>query len=352
MGASTNSPSDYGHYFAWGEIRPKENYTKFNNRTRGKSIDIYNAVEYDAARANWGGNWRLPTRTEFLELKDHCKWELISQNGNSGYKVTSMRNGNSIFIPFAGSCLGKGYWSGRGDYGCYWSSTPASKDEAFSLLCRRYSEIKPEWSNSRHDGHTIRPVVKINNTRADTVSQYTPGVINGHEYVDLGLSVKWATCNIGADSPEESGDYLAWGETSQKVRYGPDNSETYKKTMGNIYGNVQYDAARANWGGTWRMPTRFEFQELIDNCIWTWTTQGGGKGYEVTSKINGNSIFLPAAGFRRWDDLNFEGDWGAYFSAIPDRYGYSAYELWFRSDVREVSTSPRENGLTIRPVTE
>lgn len=354
VGSSTNSPSDYGHYFAWGEIRPKENYTKVNNKTRGKSIDIYNAVEYDAARTNWGGNWRLPTQMEFLELKDHCVWEWTTLNGNLGYKVTSMKNGNSIFLPFAGSCIGKGHWSGRNNYGCYWSSTPNSynKDEVYCLLCR-YGEIQPDWSNRRYDGHTIRPVVRIYSTRLDTSSQCAAGIINGHEYVDLGLSVKWATCNVGADLPEGSGDYFAWGETSQKLSYTEDNSMTYDKPMENIYGNSQYDAARANWGGSWRMPTRFEFQELINDCIWVWTSQGGKNGYRVTSKKNGNSIFLPAAGFKRETVLCGEGESGIYSTSIPlEIYNDGAYRLGLDRNGQDVFGGNRSFGYTIRPVTE
>uniref|UniRef100_UPI0025B2398C PEGA domain-containing protein n=2 Tax=uncultured Muribaculum sp. TaxID=1918613 RepID=UPI0025B2398C len=87
----------------------------------------------------------------------------------------------------------------------------------------------------------------------------TGNTINGHEYVDLGLSVKWAACNVGASSPEDYGNYYAWGETATKAEYTESNSKTYGKTMGDISGNPQYDAARANWGGTWRLPTKAEF---------------------------------------------------------------------------------------------
>ena len=118
---------------------------------------------------------------------------------------------------------------------------------------------------------------------------------DGHEYVDLGLSVKWATCNVGASKPEEYGDYFAWGETSTKEEYTEENSLTYGKKMSDIAGNAQYDAARANWGGSWRMPTEYEWQELIDKCKWEWGKVTGVKVNKVTGP-NGNSIFLPAAG--------------------------------------------------------
>ena len=124
------------------------------------------------------------------------------------------------------------------------------------------------------------------------------GTIGGYGYVDLGLSVKWATCNVGAKSPEDYGSYFAWGETTKKDTYTKENSKTKGKSFGDISGNSAYDAARANWGSTWRLPTKAECQELIDNCTWTLTTYNGKKGYKVVSKKNNNSIFLPAAGGR------------------------------------------------------
>ena len=113
------------------------------------------------------------------------------------------------------------------------------------------------------------------------------------EPVDMGLSVKWATCNVGANTPEEYGNYYAWGETSTKSNYDEDNCKTWKRRMSDIRGNSSYDAARANWGSNWRLPTASEFEELIDNCDYQWTTQNGVKGVRFTSKRNGNSIFFP-----------------------------------------------------------
>ena len=164
------------------------------------------------------------------------------------------------------------------------------------------------------------------------------GYENGHEWVDLGLpsGLKWATCNVGANSPSDYGDYYAWGETSTKSDYswstykwcnGSDNTLT-KYNTNSDYGMVDNktrlelsdDAARANWGGSWRMPTYEELYELInkDNCTWTWTTQDGKNGYRVTSRTNGNSIFLPAAGYRSGDNLNYAGRDGRYRSSSHD----------------------------------
>ena len=181
----------------------------------------------------------------------------------------------------------------------------------------------------------------------------THGKINGHEWVDLGLSVKWATCNIGAPTPGDYGNYYAWGETTTKNYYSSNTSTTYGKQMNSIAGNRSYDVARKEWGSSWRLPTKGEFQELIDNCIWTWTTQNGNNGYKVTSKKNGNSIFLPAAGWRYDTSSRNQGTRGYYWSATP--YGSNtdyAYSLYFYDGNRSVDWYTHYYGRTVRPVSE
>lgn len=191
---------------------------------------------------------------------------------------------------------------------------------------------------------------------------------NGYEYVDLGLSVKWATCNVGATKPEESGDYFAWGETQPKsTTY---NWSTYKwcnassnpqtkYCTNSYYGTVDNktqlelsdDAARANWGGSWRMPTDAELTELRENCTWTWTTQNGVNGYKVTSKKNGNSIFLPAAGYRGGSSLYNAGSNGYYWSSslYTDNPLY-AWNVYFGSDNVRRYKFTRYYGFSVRPV--
>ncbi|MBR3846448.1 MAG: DUF1566 domain-containing protein [Alistipes sp.] len=121
--------------------------------------------------------------------------------------------------------------------------------------------------------------------------------------------------------------------------------------MGDIAGSSQYDAARANWGGSWRLPTKAEFQELIDKCTWTWTSQGGHNGYKVTGK-NGNSIFLPAAGWRGGSSLG-AGEYGDSWSSTPyESDSQDAYYLRFLSGNRYVGRSSRYGGHTVRPVSE
>ena len=179
--------------------------------------------------------------------------------------------------------------------------------------------------------------------------------INGHEYVDLGLpsGLKWATCNVGASSPEDYGNYYAWGETTTKDSYSSSNSLTYGKTMGDISGDAQYDAATANWGGSWRMPTYDEMNELRNNCTWTWTTQDGVNGYKVTSETNGNHIFLPAAGYRYGSSLYNAGEYGYYWSSTPYEYdSRHAWGLFFYSSGQGMNYDTRYYGLSVRPVTE
>ena len=179
------------------------------------------------------------------------------------------------------------------------------------------------------------------------------GVINGHEWVDLGLSVKWATMNVGASSPSDYGSYFAWGETRPKSEYTADNCVTWNKDLKDISGNSSYDAARSNWGGSWRLPTKSELEELKNKCKWTWSTQNGRKGYTVTGP-NGNSIFLPAASGRvasmRGRGI---GVYGYYWSSTPDASGnQSACYLYFDDDSRRVDWYGRHFGLSVRAVAE
>ncbi len=195
----------------------------------------------------------------------------------------------------------------------------------------------------------------IDSVKIETTEVPTTGIINGHEYVDLGLpsGLKWATCNVGAFIPEEYGAYFAWGETGTKSDYTEHNSITYGKTMSDISGNAKYDVATANWGGTWRMPTSTEIDELINNCIWAWTHLNGVNGYKVIGKT-GNYIFLPAAGHRDWSSLDSVGSGGWYWSSEPDEsYPLSnAHYLGFYSAGYFSSIIYRYRGNSVRPVTE
>ena len=196
------------------------------------------------------------------------------------------------------------------------------------------------------------------------------GEENGHTWVNLGLSVRWASCNIGATAPEDYGNYYAWGETETKADY---SWATYKYANGAYdkltkycndasYGDDGFtddkttldpedDAAHVIWGGNWRMPTDAEWTELRNNCTWTWTTQNGVNGYLVTSEVNSNSIFLPAAGYRSDTDLYFADSYGFYRSssrleARPDH----AWVVCFLSDGVGWGYFSRSYGQSVRPV--
>ena len=207
---------------------------------------------------------------------------------------------------------------------------------------------------------------------------------NGHEYVDLGLpsGTLWATCNIGAESPEEYGDYFAWGETQSKDYYGWDSYKLIEEGKSSSYYLNKYtcpdgnagiwyegdgefigdnktvldlsdDAANANWGGDWRMPTRDELEELKNpsNCTWDLITLNGKKGCRVTSKINGNSIFLPVAGYRYNSDLYYSDSYGYIWTSTLSNLSTGAYVLCFGSDhVDWFNYSFRCAGKSIRPV--
>lgn len=198
----------------------------------------------------------------------------------------------------------------------------------------------------------------------------TTGTENGYGYEDLGLSVKWATCNVGANNPEDYGDYFEWGETTTKdtynwitYKYCNGSSSTLTKYCNNSsYGSNGFtdnktqlelsdDAARANWGGAWRMPTDAEWTELREQCTWTWTTQNGVYGRKVTSKTNGNSIFLPAAGYRDYSSLIYAGSGGRYWSSsLGTDYPYYAWGVYFDSGDVDRSSGNRYYGRSVRPV--
>ena len=191
------------------------------------------------------------------------------------------------------------------------------------------------------------------------------GQQGNHEYVDLGLpsGTKWATCNVGASKPEEYGDYFAWGETTPKSTYDwstyfdtDNNGSTFKKYYNN--GGLTElqpadDAATANWGSGWKMPSRAQFSELFNSSYTTSerTKLNGVYGLKVTSKSNDNSIFLPAAGVRWNDDLGYAGSYGYFWSSSlhPDRDS-GAYLLGFDSGGWSMKYNGRYDGQSVRAV--
>ena len=201
----------------------------------------------------------------------------------------------------------------------------------------------------------------------------TNGSLNGHDYVDLGLpsGILWAACNVGADTPEGNGDYFAWGETESKelydwksYKYGIFFHERYelnKYCTDSCYGlngfvdnlthlELDDDAARTSWGAGWRMPTIEEWEELFLNTTNAWTTQNGVDGWCFTAS-NGNSLFLPAAGY--WWDGEFNcADLGVYWSSsLNTDYPNRAWSFHFgQNNGHLCGSSDRNRGQTVRPV--
>lgn len=235
------------------------------------------------------------------------------------------------------------------------------------------AEVK-EW------GSNIEINATLNGETDTPENPETPEVVT-HEYVDLGLpsGLKWATCNVGAESPEEYGDYFAWGETETKEYYVGDTHKYYyfyydyevddgyylvtKYCTDSEYGKdgfVDYntildpedDAATVNWGGDWRMPTYEEVNELRNQCTWIKTTQKDVNGYKVVGK-NGNSIFLPAAGYVYGANKYDIGAYGYYWSSsINTEGGHAVYcmPFTFSGNITYDDRVSRESGRSVRPV--
>ena len=240
-------------------------------------------------------------------------------------------------------------------------------------------------NNNKEENPTPDSSKSENNNQGESSSSVS-GTENGYDYVDLGLSVKWATCNVGADSVHHYGNYYAWGEVEPKEVY---DWSTYKfmdsnindwngvnkytiadgqtdgvwyDSEGNFIGdkktilNPEDDAAFVNMGGSWRMPTYDEIEELKTKCTWTWTDNYNGTGVVgriVTSKTNDNHIFLPFAGYRSDSDLNYARVYGRYWSISLDKYYVDfAYSCYISSGWVDWSEDYRYFGLSVRAVCE
>ena len=432
VGAET--PEGYGNYYAWGETQPKSTYnwstyqycngssttlTKYCNTDYLTSL----LAEDDAATANWGADWRMPTLQEWQELYINTTYTNAILNGVRG-KLFTASNGNSIFLPTAG-CQGGNYYEGTNPQGRYWSSSLSSYPSSAMEFLFSWSYYNTS-SDERYYGQSVRAVhAPVQNTpyainatanpveggeirgvgihqngntctltamanygyifvnwtengevvstndrysftvtgERNLVANYTS---NDHGYVDLGLpsGTLWATCNIGADTPEDYGDYFAWGETQPKETY---NWSTYQYCMGSAITMTKYcnnpnygyngftdnlttllpedDAATANWGGNWRMPTKEEWQELYNNTTHTSAVQNGVIGWLFTA-ASGNSLFLPNAGYHYGNSINY----GAYYWS-SSLYTDAPIAAWLLcSDYNGLFNDFRYNGQSVRAV--
>ena len=425
-------PENIGGYVAWGETSSKDSYTSGNYTYSANPATL--PLSADIANSYMGGNWRMPTADELQELIDNCTWTTLGSGATARFKITSDINGNSIIIPAVGyQTTGTSTTEAKAPYLLLWSSSINADDNGQAKILERRTivtnNVKRIGNASRYKGLPVRAVLDsetvsltvsateggvvnsrystvvkgesitlvatpksgynfknwtLNGTVVSTSSTYTGTVTtnsnfvanfeqtteNGHVYVDLGLSVKWATCNVGATKAEEEGDYFAWGETETKEIY---NWETYKWCNGTYnsmtkycsdsqYGTVdnktildiEDDAARANWGGTWRMPTEAEIEEMEENCIITKTTLNGVNGWTITSEINGNSIFVPVNGHYedgnlKHEEYNFASTWS---SSYYDYGNYRATTFRIASHYLSASFEYRHKGYPVRAVCE
>ncbi len=358
VGAS--KPEEYGDFLSWGETDSYwrsyygvedyswSNYpycngsgyqiTKYcDDDSRGfngfKDFLTELLPEDDAATVKWGSDWQMPSKNQIEELinSSHTTTEWTQVNGVNGYKITSKTNSNSIFLPDAA------HW--------YWSRSLYEHGSDFAYCIKITSDDVCCDFLARSDGLSVRPVRVLVST-----PQY-----NNHEWIDLGLpsGTFWATCNVGASKPEEYGEYFAWGETEPKSTSTYNyNWSTYKFCMGTdntitLYRNgggdycfnfngftdsltellPAHDAATVNWGSGWQMPSEDQINELIDSSYTTseYIQLNGVNGYKITSKSNGNSIFLPAAGYTELNGYDY-----------IDKGGYWSRSLW-TGDIRLAS---------------
>ena len=452
------SPDEVGYLFAWGETLPKSKYwpdnykfresgewykailSKYNTLSKHGTVDNKTLLELedDAANSMLGGAWRMPSYSEWSELMNKCRWEWTEVNNWQGNKVTSLINGNSIFIPSSEKDISNGQRSGT-----YYSSSLdpdsplyarginfdsngvvlsyisrcmgmpirpvlAFQDESrvhgielfnsseFSLYEGEGVKLVPlvipetalnknvEWSSNAPgivsvdaDGKVMAKKGGIAVITATTVDggfktectiivKSTPVL----EAVDLGLSVKWANFNIGANAPEVYGNHYAWGEINTKSSYSWNN---YLWSNGTEYSLTKYntnssfgavdnitsldsddDAARAILGEPWRIPTDAEWTELRNNCIWEWIVNNKYYyyGQMVTSKKNGNSIFLPAAGPWLVSYENEGGGQGGFYwsSSLNTNNPSEAWGISFYNRGVERQSFSRYRQQSIRPV--
>ena len=437
VGADT--PEGYGDYFAWGETTPKDTYTFENYQywifeyydEWGAVVSItkycndasygYNGFtdnlttllpEDDAAAANWGNGWRMPTKEEFEELYNNTTVTWTQQNGVNGRLFTAS-NGNSLFLPAAGRHWDDGLIL-AGSWGDNWSSSlyTGEPSGAWSFDFGSDYYNVGSYGDGRYGGFPVRPVRCKNSVITVSADPTAGGTVSGggtymdhttctltatansgytfenwtnedgtvvsteaaytftvsgnrrlvanftqtHAYVDLGLpsGLLWATCNVGADTPEGYGDYFAWGETAPKdtydwstYQYGDGNTFTKYTGSDNLTTLLpEDDAATATWGNGWRMPTKEEWQELLDNTTSTWT--GSGRLFTAS---NGNSLFLPAAGYCIYSSLYLAGSYGySWSSSLYTGFPSYAWYYSFSSDNCDVYSSNRFFGRSVRAV--
>ena len=374
LGATTEiGEGSFGNYYNYMKTTGHAASGTYGNYTMDYSC---NKENYDAdpdgdpAHYELKGLWRLPTKAEFQALIDnnnalpaYFDISTVEARLRLSSRYYDYRD-KELNLPVAGYVTnGLYYTDGRG---CYWTSTPQenSNDGAYYLLISMAEPSKNLYVSSKYSASfSVRPVFSVSSLNAGVTGNVNKAN-RTHEYVDMGYGMKWATMNIGANNPEESGDYFAWGETDTKASYSlstyfdPD-SQIYPWQSGPTLGRSlrlkrEDDAAHALWGDDWRMPNYEEISMLADKSKFTWTWDNAKKGYKVTSKQTGNSIFLPASGYMSESTIISAGLWGAVWASSSrlDR-SVDAQVLYFANMYGRdglVYSSYRYNGSSIRPI--
>lgn len=398
LGAS--APEAYGDYYAWGEVEPKQEYTypnhkwykegapslgftKYNNEDGKLSLED----EDDAVIQKLGNGWRTPTLADFRELTNqkYTTIEKTTLNGVAGYQITSKKNNKSIFIPFAGFKNDKPQTreiSSSEKVAICMTNLRCIDDKVFNCWAFAFEQDRiRRYGKRRPDGISIRPVKG-------------PGVPVPNDCVDLGLAsgLLWAKYNIGTTEPTQLGNYYAWGETSPKKKYYSDNYKYYKWKGDDFKGITKYneedgktvldledDAARANLGVGYRIPTKADWEELLEDCKWEAVTASlpieldpsqkkGIARWKVTGP-NGNSIVLPMTGGFKADGWNVMPDYDTYYTTAnlypaerlsdEDKYLYAVALKWpmyaeetSSGGIEEPSFGSifRNRGVVVRPV--
>ena len=284
----------------------------------------------------------------------------LCMDSNGKPKVSSVVSGEKeiTLTPKSGTTFASG-----SNY--YIISLPVSLSKGFTMTFETDTHI----GTFKYTGTSVKIKRGVFGVKANIDNYATFVARYDGEAVDLGLSVKWGSCNVRAKNPQDSGERYSWGETSSKSYFswktykwceGSETTLTRYVPINNGYGTCDHtaqleledDVAHIICGGKWRMPTAAEWQELMNNCTWTWTQQNGVNGYLISS-WKGTSIFLPAAGYQQYDTVNLAGDRGCYWSSsvVMATPNY-AYRLFFDSGTIEKKEMKRYNGLPVRPVSD
>lgn len=352
--------TDYGGYFGWGDTTGELTaYTAGQYGGTCRAMHIGGNPDYDIAAAQWKGHWRLPTPDEVQELLK-CNPKSTTKNGVKGWSFSN--NGNSIFIPLAGIREGTEY-AHVDTYAYVWtdSITPGYTGVCFQIMT---SKVTPSESNKAH-GMSVRPVWD-DGTRPEPAKDLTREIVEGSDQddrtgiipqdgVDMGTNVKWARWNVGAKKKTgDTGRYYAWGDTIQRASYSYDDYMSPYKDVpavdnGFLDIDDEQDVANKLWGNGWRMPTESDYNNLISNCeVDPDGSEGNLKGFILTSRTTGESLFFPACGYQAGTSVtnkNIEGRYwnkSVWVTSDADKKKGWASTFYFYKDI---VTQPQISGL-------